>query len=85
MSDNDFAEKLDQELYKHYASKSEMRRVEYMKANKVDSDTIHVLREFVTDCESVYGVDCFNDDEFEGDWSDLAVTYRKAKEVLLAT
>ncbi len=64
-----------------YASKSEMRRVEYMKAARA----MTVLEEFVTDIEAVYGIDCFNDDEFEGEWPDLAVTYRKAKEVLLAT
>ncbi len=41
-----------------------------------------VLWEFVYDVEAAYGVDCFNDDEFEADWSDLAVTYRNAKRVL---
>jgi len=49
------------------------------------AEAMDVVQEFVTDCEAVYGVDCFNDDEFEGEWPDLAVTYRKAKEMLLAT
>ena len=78
----------DMDDFDSYASKSEMRRVEYLKAHAIPTmginvAAVEVLREFVTYIEAAY-FDPASMTEFAEEWPDLYITYEKAQEVLLA-
>ena len=77
----------DMDDFDSYASKSEMRRVEYMKSHipsmGINVAAVEVLREFVNDIEAAH-FDPASMTEFAEEWPDLYITYEKAQEVLLA-
>jgi hypothetical protein len=71
-----------------YASKSEMRRIEYLKAHAIPTmginvTAVEVLREFVAECDAAYPGPAARI-AFEEEWPDLYTIYEKAQEVLLA-